>query len=106
MDRPENDCVTLLKHPSGSQVRQIAVERMQARAHGLPPLPPPAVDGARHRTSLLCPTQVYIIGTAHVSRKAAEDVAALISRVSPVIVVLELDEQRQQKLIEQARAAA
>ncbi|KAI3438880.1 hypothetical protein D9Q98_001295 [Chlorella vulgaris] len=65
MDRPENDCVTLLKHPSGSQV--------------------------------------YIIGTAHVSRKAAEDVAALISRVSPVIVVLELDEQRQQKLIEQAQ---
>ncbi|EFN57831.1 hypothetical protein CHLNCDRAFT_143259 [Chlorella variabilis] len=45
---------------------------------------------------------VYVVGTAHVSRKAAQDVSALISRVSPAVVVLELDPERERKLLEQA----
>lgn len=47
-------------------------------------------------------SKVYVIGTAHVSRKAAQDVATLIQRVLPAVVVLELDADRLRKMLEQA----
>lgn len=47
-------------------------------------------------------SKVYVVGTAHVSRKAAQDVVSLIQRVSPAAVVLELDAEREKKLLEQA----
>ncbi|KAL4430133.1 hypothetical protein ABPG77_004915 [Micractinium sp. CCAP 211/92] len=47
-------------------------------------------------------SKVYVVGTAHVSRKAVEDVVSLIQRVSPATVVLELDADREKKLLEQA----
>lgn len=37
------------------------------------------------------------------SLQAAEEVAALIQRVSPAVVVLELDPERERKLLEQVR---
>ncbi|KAI7842179.1 hypothetical protein COHA_004200 [Chlorella ohadii] len=45
---------------------------------------------------------VYVVGTAHVSQKAVQDVVSLIQRVSPAVIVLELDPQREHKLLEQA----
>lgn len=51
-------------------------------------------------------SQVYIVGSAHVSRKAAEDAVAVIQRVSPAVVVLELDEERFRKLHEAAASGS
>ncbi|KAL4434176.1 hypothetical protein ABPG75_000617 [Micractinium tetrahymenae] len=47
-------------------------------------------------------SKVYVVGTAHVSRKAVQDVVSLIQRVSPAAVVLELDAEREKKMLEQA----
>jgi len=42
--------------------------------------------------------QVFLIGTAHVSRKSAADVRALMQQVKPTHVFLELDAERAAKL--------
>ena len=45
-------------------------------------------------------SEVYLIGTAHISDKSADDVADLIELVRPDFVFLELCPKREQKLRE------
>lgn len=59
---------------------------------------PPSYTLLRHPSG----APVYVVGTAHVSQKAVQDVVSLIQRVSPAVVVLELDPERERKLLEQA----
>lgn len=42
-----------------------------------------------------CRVQVVLVGVAHVSAKAQQDVAETITSVNPQVVVLELDKVRQ-----------
>ena len=49
--------------------------------------------------SFLVPTpQIFLIGTAHVSRQSAEEVKELLSVVQPGTIMLELCEQRAERL--------
>jgi hypothetical protein len=66
----------------------LAFARRPARANG--PLP---VTTASRRAPFACP-------------QAAQDVSSLINRVNPAVVVVELDEERERKLLEQARSKA
>lgn len=80
--------LVVLQHPSGSKVGHLGA--------ALAPRNP--VQGARPDCCRRPAPQVYLVGTAHVSAQAAQEAADTIQRVGPVIVVLELDEERFEKL--------
>ena len=55
-----------------------------------------ALRAAQHRELTL--TQIFLVGTAHVSKASVEEVRSTIRRVRPATVLVELDAGRAQKL--------